>query len=197
MEVKLDLWHRSQLQELADRAVDVKLSRPAHNRSKKTKNALRTVALLCHNKFAHAVGLAESKGAADAIPVALIALQTLFKEQGVVDHATLRRLYGPKVTPTRATTVVNITVHMVKDSLAAVAPLTTPPKKGWRAEHLLALAEEQDCAAAITDFVGALVAGDVTDSTCDFLFSATLVIFLKKTEEEMADMRASLGEAYL
>ena len=65
------------------------------------------------------------------------------------------------------------------------------------AEHLLALAEEQDYAAAITDFVGALAAGNVAYSTCDLLSSATLVILLKKTEEEMADMRASLGEAYL
>ena len=86
---------------------------------------------------------------------------------------------------------------MVKNSLATVSPLTTPHKDGWRAEHLLALTVDQDCAAAITDFVGALASGDVTDATCDLLLSATLIILLKKSEEEMAVMRAALGEAYL
>jgi hypothetical protein len=41
---------------------------------------------------------------------------------------------------------------------------------------------------AIVDCVGALVSGDVTDATCDLLSSATLDIFLKKMEEEMAAM---------
>ncbi len=37
-----------------------------------------------------------------------------------------------------------------------------------------------------TDLIAAqLVAGDVTDNTCDLLSSATLVILLKKTEEEI------------
>ncbi len=45
--------------------------------------------------------------------------------------------------------------------------------------------------------MGALATGDVTDSTCDLLSSATIVILLKKIEEKMAAMRASLGEAYL
>ena len=72
-----------------------------------------------------------------------------------------------------------------------------PHKDGWRAEHLIAFTAEQDCAAAITDFVGALAAEDVTDATCDLLSSARLVILLKKIKEEMAAMRAAQGEAYL
>ncbi len=141
--------------------------------------------------------MAKSKGIADAIPDSLKSILSLFKELGVVEEATLRRLYGPEVTPTRATTSVAITVQMVKDSLATATPLKTPHKDGWRAQYLLALTAHQDCATALTDVVGALASGDVTDATCDLLSSATLVILLKKTEEEMAAMRAAMGEAYL
>ena len=81
--------------------------------------------------------------------------------------------------------------------MVAVSPLTTPHMDGWRAEHLIALTTDHDCAAAITDFVGAQASGNVTDATCDLLSSGTLVILLKKTKEEMAAMHAALGEAYL
>jgi hypothetical protein len=69
--------------------------------------------------------------------------------------------------------------------LAEVAPLTTLHKDGWRAEHLLTLCKDLDCGAAFTDLIATLVAGDVTDNTCDLLSYATLVILLKQTEEEM------------
>ncbi len=62
-----------------------------------------------------------------------------FKEPGVVDEESLRRLYGPRVTPTRESTAVTITLKDVYKCLAEVAPLTTPHKDGWRAEHLIAL----------------------------------------------------------
>ena len=83
---------------------------PFHNRIKKTKKALRTAALLHHNQLARAASLAKSKGVAGANPDTLNALPSLFKELGVVDDATLWRLYGHEVTPNRATTAVNITV---------------------------------------------------------------------------------------
>jgi len=80
------------------------LARPEINRSKKPKNTLRAVAFLRHSQFARAVGLAKSKGVADATPDILKALPSLFKDPGVVDDVTLRRLYGPEVPPIRATT---------------------------------------------------------------------------------------------
>ena len=112
-ELRLDLGHHNDLQELANRAMTARLARPANTRSKKTKKALRAVTLLRHNQCARAAGLAESKGVADATPGTLKALPSLFKDPGVVEEATLRRLYGPEVPPTRATTAVNITVKMV------------------------------------------------------------------------------------
>jgi hypothetical protein len=114
----------------------------------------------------------------DAIPY-------LFKEHSVVDEESLRRLYGPRVTPTREGTAVTITPEDVYKCLAEVAPLTTPHKDGWRAEHLLALCKDADCGAAFTDVIAALAAGDTTDDTCDLLSFATLVVLLKKTEEEI------------
>ena len=90
-------------------------------------------------------------------------------------------MYGPKIVPTRATTAVTITTEDVLKCLAEVAPLTTPHKDGWRAEHLSALCKDPDCATAFTVIISALTAGDVTDRTCDIVSSATLVILLKKT----------------
>jgi hypothetical protein len=179
-------------------AVAARVARTANNnRNKKTTKVLRAAVLLRHNQLARAARLAESKGIADAIPDTLKALPSLFNDLGVMDDATLRRLYGPDVPPIRATTYVSITVQMVKDNLSAVAPLTTSHKDGWRAEHLIALPANKDCAAALIDLVGALASGDVTDDTCDLLSSATRIIILKKTEAEIAAMRAALGEAYL
>jgi hypothetical protein len=54
---------------------------------------------------------------------------------------------------------------------------------------LLALCKDRDCGAAFTDLVAALVAGDVTENTCDLLSSATLVILLKKTEKKMEALK--------
>ncbi len=51
---------------------------------------------------------------------------------------------------------ITITPDMVKTCLEAVAPLTTPHKDGWRAEHLLALCADPECASALTDLVGTL-----------------------------------------
>ena len=46
---------------------------------------------------------------------------------------------------------VTITTEDVLKCVAEVAPLTTPHKEGWQAEHLLALCKDPDCAAAFTD----------------------------------------------
>ncbi len=107
----------------------------------------------------------------------------------------MRRLYGPKVTPTRESMATTITPDMAKKCLEAVAPLTTPHKNSWRAEHLLAPCEDRACEAANTNLVGALAFRDVTDATCGLLSSATLVVLLKKTRAEMEALRAMQGEA--
>jgi hypothetical protein len=93
------------------------------------------------------------------------ALPGLFKEPGIVEEATLRRLYGPKVTPTLESLATAITPDMAKKCLEALAPLTTPHTDGWLAEHLLALCDDTDYEAAITNLVGPLAACDVTDAT--------------------------------
>ena len=89
------------------------LARSANIRSKKTKKVLRAVALPRHNQFARAARLAGSKWVVDATPDTLKALPSLFKDPGVVYDATLRRIYGIEVPPTRATVAINITVQMV------------------------------------------------------------------------------------
>jgi hypothetical protein len=89
-----------------------------------------------------------------------------------------------------------ITPDMVQKCLASIAPLTTPHKDGWRAEHLLSLCVDQDCAAAFTDLMAALAAGDVTDNICDILSFAPLVVLLKKLEAEMRALRRKQGPAY-
>ena len=61
----------------------------------------------------------------------------------------------------------------------------------------MALTVDRDCAVAIADLVRALVFGDVIDATYGLLSSAALVIIFKKIEEEMADLRAAKGDAYL
>ena len=55
---------------------------------------------------------------------------------------------------------------------------------------MLALYVDMGCAEALTYLVGALATADVTDTTFDLLSLATLVVLLKKTEEEMAALRA-------
>ena len=45
--------------------------------------------------------------------------------------------------------------------------------------------------------VATMVAGDVTNATCDLLTSAALVILLKKTEAEMEALIARQGSAYM
>jgi hypothetical protein len=86
---------------------------------------------------------------------------------------------------------------MVMPCLEEAAPLTTPHRDGWRAEHLLALSANLGFAEALTDLIGALAAGDVTDATCDLHSSATLVVLLIKLEAEMAALREAQGDAYL
>ena len=146
-----------------------------------------------HNQFALAARLADIKGIADASQDTRNAIPELFKEPSVVEEETLRRLYGPRVTPTRESDVVTITPDDVYKCLAEVAPITPPHKDGRRAEHLLALRKDVDCGAAFTDVIAALTDGDVTDDTCDLLYSATLVVLLKKTEEEMAALKLRHG----
>jgi len=103
---------------------------------------------------------------------------------------------GPKVTPARESMVVTITPEEVLKCLAEAAPLTTPHKDGWRAEHLHALCKDRDCAEAFTGIIAALAIGDVTDDKCDLLSSATLVILLKKTKEEMEALKQKHGQHY-
>ena len=120
----------------------------------------------------------------------------MFKEPRLVDDETLRRLYGPKVTPIRETMAVSINPEVVHKCLAEVALLTTPHKDGWRAKHLLALCKDMDCAAAFRDLIAALEAGDVTDDTCNLLSSASQVVLLKKSDEEMEAIREKQGSTY-
>ena len=194
---RLNLWHREDLPELARRDVAPKVAHPLALRSKEARTARRAVALLIHNQFVRAAGLSDSKGVANATYDTLDALPDLFKDPSAVEDATLRRVYGPKVTPTRATTTLVITPKLVRKCMESVAPLTTPHRDEWRADHLLRLGADQDCMAALTDMVAALVAGDATDATCDLLSSATLVILLKKTKAEMEALRAKQGAAYM
>ena len=51
-------------------------------------------------------------------------------------------------------------------------------------------------AAAFTYLIAALVAGDITDATCDLISSTTLVVMLKKSEEEMQALREKQGPTY-
>jgi hypothetical protein len=184
-EARIDLWQRGKLSELANKALFAKLEHPPGTRSKKAKADRRAAALLRHNQFARAAGLADSKGIADASQETLDAIPDLFKDPEQVDEETLRKLYGPRVTPTRESMSVTLTPEEVLLNLAVVAPLTIPHKDGWRAEHLLPLCKDQECGAAFTDLIASMVAGDVTDDTCDLLSSTTLLVLLKKTYEEM------------
>ncbi len=49
---------------------------------------------------------------------------------------------------------------------------------------------------AFADIIASLAAGDVTDATCELMSSATLVILLEKTEEEMEALRLKQGPHY-
>ena len=107
-----------------------------------------------------------------------------------MEEETLRKLDGPKFTPTRDESMsVTLKPEKVLLNLAVVAPLTTPHKDGWRAEHLLPLCKDKECGAAFTNLVASLVAGDVTDDTCDLLSSATLAVLFKKIDEEMEALK--------
>ncbi len=64
-------------------------------------------------------------------------------------------------------------------------------------EHLVPLVEDQACGEAIATFMTTLVTGVVSDKIADLLSSATMVILLKKDEETMAAMKATLGDAYI
>jgi hypothetical protein len=193
----LDLWHKRELPALVARAAEAKAALPKRERSKKAKVAKRATALLRHSQFVRAAGLADSKGIANATQDTLDAIPDLFKAPGVIPQETLRRLYGPKIVPTHAGTSVTITTEDVQKCLMAeVAPLTTPHKDGWRAEHLSALCKDPDCATSFTTITSALAAGDVTDRTCDIVSSATLVILLEKTEDEMEEMKRKQGPNY-
>jgi hypothetical protein len=129
---------------LPPRPLPRNLRAPPGNRSKKAKSVRRAAALLRHNPFARAVGLADNKGIADATQDTLDAIFVLFKEPEQVDEETLRKLYGPRVTPTRESTAVTLTLEEIIKSLAVVSPLITPHKDGWRAEHLLTLCKNAE-----------------------------------------------------
>jgi len=169
---------------------------PPGNRNKKAKAARRAATLLRHNQIARATGLAGSKGIEDATHDTLDAIPDLFKEPRHVDEDTLLRLYDPRVTPTRESMAVTLTPEDVYKCIVAVTPLTTPHRDGWRAERMLALCKDHDCIAPSIDVIVALAAGDVTDETCDLLSSATLVVLLKNTEEEMEALRIKQGTLY-
>ncbi len=76
------------------------MARQVNTRSKKARAARIAVALLRYNQLAWAAGLADNKGIADATQDTLEALPALFKEPWVIEKATMRRLYGPNITPT-------------------------------------------------------------------------------------------------
>ncbi len=124
------------------------------------------------------------------------AIPDLFKEPLQVDEESIRRIYGPMVVPTRESMTVTLTSEDVLKCLSEVAPLTTPHKDGWRAEHLMALCKDQGCGAAFTDLISALASRDVTNNTCDLLSSTTLVVLLKKSEEEMEALKLRQGPLY-
>jgi len=196
-EAWISLWQRGELHTLASRATTARMERPHRTRNKKARVAKRATALLRHNQYTRAARLSHSKGVADASHDTSDAILALFKESCVVDEESLRPLYGPRVTPTRESTSVTITVEDVYKCLAEVAPLTTPHKYSWHAGHLLALCKDADCGAAFTDVIAALVAGDITDDTCDLLSSATNVVLMKKSEEEMEALKLRQGQLYM
>ena len=76
-----------------------------------------------------------------------------------MDEDTLRRLYGPRVTLIRESMAVTLTPEDVYKCIAAVEPLNTSHRDGWRYEHMLALCKDHDCRVAFTDVITALVAG--------------------------------------
>ena len=49
---------------------------------------------------------------------------------------------------------------------------------------------------ALTDLIDLLAARDVTDDTCDLMSSATMVVLLKNTQEEMEALRQKQGLEY-
>ena len=113
-----------------------------------------------------------------------------------MDEETLRKLYEPRVTPTRKSMAVTITPEEVLKNMAAVSPLTTPHKDGWRAEPFLPLCKDKECGASFTDLIAALVAGNVIDDTCDLSSSTILVVLLKKIDEEMEALKLKQGSLY-
>ena len=137
---RIDLGQRGEPRELANMTVAARLARPPGNRSNKRKllDAPQLYYAITRS-IARAAGLADSKGISNATQDTLDAIPEMFKEPGSVDEETLRRLYGPRVTPTRESMAVTLTPEDVYKCLATVTPLTTPHKNGWRAEHLLAL----------------------------------------------------------
>ena len=50
--------------------------------------------------------------------------------------------------------------------------------------------------AALTNMIGALAAGDVTDATCDLLSSTTLVALFKKSDAEIEALKEKKGAEY-
>ena len=109
---------------------------------------------------------------------------------------TLRRLYGPRVTPTRESMAANLKHEDVYKCLATVAPLTTPHEDGWGVEHLLALCKDLEYRVAFTDIIVAFAAVDFTNDICDLLSFATQVVLLKKTEMEMEALCIKQGPLY-
>ena len=107
---------------LTTRAVAAKMDLPQRNRNKKAKAARRAAALLRHNQFARAAILEDIKGIADATQDTMDAIRDLFKEPSVVDEASLRRLYGPQVLPTRESVAVTITTEEVLKCVAKWRP---------------------------------------------------------------------------
>ncbi len=86
-------------------------------------------------------------------------------------------------------TSTTIHVDKVRECIAAVPPLTSPQRDGWRMEHLEALSRDDAFASALAIFTSNIVMGAVPTSTADYLASATLVALLKKSEEDIKAMR--------
>jgi hypothetical protein len=89
-----------------------------------------------------------------------------------------------------------INTELVLDCLQKT-PLSALHKDGWRAEHLLALSNDDGCAVAPTNMVVALTADDGTDATANIMSFVILVIILKKTDAEMQAINDRQGDEYL
>jgi hypothetical protein len=133
---------------------------------------------------------------ADATQDTINAIGPLFPDPGTVDPQDLLDLYGPAAPPLEDQPASVVTLELLRTCLASAPPLSSPHRDGWRNEHLSELARDQACGTALARVLTAVVTGDVPQKTADILFSATLVILLKKDAAAMEELKRKQGEAY-